>query len=63
MEAYQHFKREKMHWLFIVLNEFIEVIYLALTFFMSSSFSPRKLIQTTDFAQISWTMFIVSHPT
>lgn len=63
MEAYQDFKRKKMHWLFIVLNEFIEAIYLALTFFMSSSFSPRKQIQTTNFAEISWTMLIVSHPT
>lgn len=45
METNQHFKRRKMYWMLIVVNEFIKAIYLSLTFFMSSFFPPRKQIK------------------
>lgn len=47
--------------MFIVLNEFVKAIYLALTF-VSSFFPLRKQIKDTDFGAISWALFIVSHP-
>lgn len=49
--------------MFIVLNEFIKAIYLALTFLISSFSPSRKQIEASDFGAVFWAVFIVSHPT
>jgi hypothetical protein len=58
MEAYHIFEKENGCKAF---NYFIEAICLTLTSVVTSFFSPRKEVETTDFGEISLAMFIVDH--